>query len=345
MPFSQTKQLVTIDRFISEQEGKHPEANGDFTGLMHDLIFAMRIISHEVRRAGLNNILGLTKLRNSNGDVVRKLDEYANNVILNSMSQSGKLCCMASEESVGIIPIPEGSKKGKYIMVFDPLDGSTNIDVNITIGTIFSLYKRLDENSESDGTLADVLQPGDKQVAAGYVLYGSSTVLVFTSGDGVNVFTFDPDIGEFLLTFEDIKIPKRGKTYSCNEGNHYKWEDRAREYVNYLKTPTADHSKPYNFRYIATAVADIHRTIFYGGIYLYPAGPASPTGKIRLVYEANPLAMIVEQAGGRATNGKERLLGLKPESIHQTVAFYIGSEEDVLEAEQFLNGKHINQQI
>lgn len=345
MAFSQTKKLVTIDRFIAEQEEHKPEANGEFTGLMHNLVFAMRVISHEVRRAGLNNILGLTKLRNSNGDVVSKLDEYANNIILNSMAQSGKLCCMASEESVGIIRIPEDCKKGNYILVFDPLDGSTNIDVNITIGTIFSLYKRVDESIDGDGTLEDVLQPGDKQVAAGYVLFGSSTVLVYTSGNGVNVFTYDPDIGEFLLTFENIKIPKRGKNYSCNEGNYYKWEDRAREYVNYLKTPTADHARPYNFRYIATAVADIHRTIFYGGIYLYPAGPASPNGKIRLVYEANPLAMIVEQAGGRATNGKERLLGIKPESIHQTVPFYIGSEEDVLEAELFLKGKHINQQI
>ena len=333
-----TTRLISIDSHIRQEEDLHPEATGKFTSLMHDLTMAMRIIAWEVRRAGLNDILGLTNNINYHGETVRKLDDYANSVIIRAMDHGGNLCVMASEESDGLIPIPQKYVKGKYVLVFDPLDGSTNIDVNITIGTIFSIYQRIDPESDSDGTLEDILQPGHKQVAAGYVLYGSSTTLVYTSGHGTHLFTYDPTIGEFIMTFENFTIPSRGKLYSCNEGNFYKWNDqRVRDYVTYLKTPSDDGKRPYNLRYLATSVADIHRTIYYGGIYLYPDDTSSPNGKIRLVYEANPLAMIVEQAGGKAISGKERLLDISPKHIHQCVPFYIGSTEDINDLENFIN--------
>lgn len=327
--------LITIDRFISEQEDLHPKATGEFTALMHYFNFSIRMISHEVRRAGLNNIIGMTGNTNVHGEQVRKIDEYSNTVIINTMQQSGKLCCMLSEEHENIIKIPEQFEKGKYILAFDPLDGSTNLDVNITIGTIFSLYKRLDTDMHTDGTIEDLLQPGIKQVAAGYALYGSSTILVYTTGNGVNIFTLDPDIGEFLLTSENVKIPHRGNMYSCNEGNFYKCDKWVQDYLTYLKTPSSDNLHPYSFRYVAAAVADIHRTLLYGGIYLYPSSTSYPNGKVRLLYEANPLAMIIEQAGGKASNGNSRLLEINPEYMHQRTPIFIGSIEDVEEAEKF----------
>ena len=334
-----TSKLITIDRHISMEENLHPEATGAFTNILHDWIFAIRLISKEVRRAGLNDILGLTENTNVHGERVRKIDQYANDVINRSMYHSGQLCAMISEESVGLIPIPEAFKKGKYILAFDPLDGSTNIDVNITIGTIFSLYKRLDSFSTSDVTMTDILQPGIKQVAAGYVLYGSSTIFAYTTGHGLNIFTYDPIIGEFLLTFENIKMPKKGFQYSCNEGNYYKWNQRVQDFVNHIKTPT-NNSKPFTLRYIATAVADIHRMLHYGGVYLYPAETNMPNGKIRLLYEASPLAMIVEQAGGKAITGTQRILDVVPTSIHQTVPFFVGSEENINELEKYLKGEY-----
>jgi len=303
----------------------------------------LRMISHEVRRAGLNDILGMTSNNNVHGEQVRKIDEYANNVIINSMQKSGKLCCMLSEEQEDIIQIPEKYSKGKYVLAFDPLDGSSNIDVNITIGTIFSLYQRKKPESRTDGSEEDLLQPGNRQVAAGYALYGSSTILVYTTGNGVNMFSLDPDTGEFLLIFENVRMPSRGSMYSCNEGNFYKWDKWVQEYVKYLKTPSGDKTHPYNFRYVASAVADIHRALHYGGIYLYPASKSYPNGKIRLLYEANPLAMIVEQAGGKASTGDRRIMDIQPESIHQTAPFFIGSAEDVNEAEMFYKKEHPTQ--
>jgi fructose-1,6-bisphosphatase I len=343
MPGIKTKKLISIDRFINEQEDIHPGATGEFTSLMHDFTLAIRIISHEVRKAGLNNILGMTGSTNVHGEHVRKIDEFADEIIINTMKRSGKLTCMISEEHKEFINIPEGYEKGKYILAFDPIDGSTNIDVNITIGTIFSLYKSNQNNGTKKITETDLLLPGSKQVAAGYVLYGSSTILVYTTGNGVNVFTFDPDIGEFLLTMENLKIPHRGKMYSCNEGNFYKWEKWVQQYVRYLKTPDSPKNHPYNFRYVASAVADIHRTIENGGIYLYPKTTEHPNGKIRLLYEANPLAWIVEQANGYCSDGEKRILDIIPKSIHQTVPFFIGSKEDVNEAEIFQKGKHPSQ--
>ena len=245
---------------------------------------------------------------------------------------------MASEESHDIIAIPKNLKKGKYVLIFDPLDGSTNIDVGITIGSTFSLLMRKNPNAKGDGTLEDVLQPGSKQLAAGYVLYGSSTIFVYTTGNGVFVFTYDPTIGEFILTYENLTIPKRGNQYSCNESHYFQWDARVRMYLDSLKIPDKSKNRPYYSRYVATAVADIHRILHYGGIYMYPESDIHPEGKIRLLYEANPLAFIIEQAGGRASDGKQRLMDIVPESIHQTVPFFVGSEEDVLELEVFMRG-------
>jgi len=339
----QTSRLITIHSYLLEEEELHPEATGEFTGLMHDLTLAMRMIAWEVRRAGLNDILGLTENTNIHGEQVRKLDEYANTIIRRAMDHGGHLCVMASEESDGMIKIPRKYKKGKYVLVYDPMDGSSNIDVNITIGTIFSIYKRIDENSQKAGSLKDILQPGMKQVAAGYFLFGSSTTLVYTSGHGTHVFTYDPTIGEFIMTFENLRIPTRGRLFSTNMGNYYKWNDRVREYINYLQTPVKGTERPYELRYIATSVADIHRTIHYGGIYLYPENTSSPEGKIRLVYEANPLSFIIEQCGGKGTTGSRRILDVVPKSIHQKIPFIVGSTEDVNDYEQFLKGEHHHQ--
>jgi fructose-1,6-bisphosphatase I len=331
--------IVTIERHIAEEEHLRPGATGEFSRLMRDLALAIRIISRDVRRAGLNDILGMTDNQNVHGEQVKKLDQIANDTIFRAMDHGGHLCVMASEESEGLIKIPDEYPRGKYILLFDPLDGSSNIDVNVTIGTIFSIYRRITPDYIGDGTIEDVLQAGSRQVAAGYVCYGSSTQLVYTTGNGVDIFTYDPTIGEFLLTEEKVQIPSRGKYYSINEGNYYKWSDNLKAYVNYLKTPSPDKQRPYSARYVGSAIADIHRTMIYGGIFMYPADSSNPKGKLRLMYEANPLAMLIEQAGGRATDGERRILELRPEKIHQRTPLFIGSREDVLEAERFLRGE------
>jgi fructose-1,6-bisphosphatase I len=339
MPFLKTSKLVTIERHITEEGALHPEATGEFSRLLRDLTLAIRILARDVRRAGLNDVLGITDETNVHGERVKRLDLHANEVIFRAMDHGGHLCVMASEENDDLIRIPLEYKRGKYVLVFDPLDGSSNIDVNVTIGTIFSIYRRLDPDSSEDGELADVLQPGYKQVAAGYAMYGSSTVLVYSSGNGVDVFTFDPTIGEFLLTYEKVRIPARGKIYSVNCGNQTKWSPQLTNYIEYLRTPSDDHQRPYSQRYIGTMIADIHRTLFYGGIFLYPADASSPNGKLRLVYEVNPMSFLVEQAGGRATDGRQRILDLTPTSLHQRVPCFMGSVEDVLEAERFLSSE------
>ncbi|MBX3044468.1 MAG: class 1 fructose-bisphosphatase [Candidatus Kapabacteria bacterium] len=341
----QPKKLTTISHHIDAEQNLHPEATGDFTSILNDLTLALRIISRDVRRAGLNDVLGLTRDTNVHGEQVRKLDTYSNEVIKRAMQNSGHICIMASEEDDDIILTSPGGGKAKYVLVFDPLDGSSNIDVNVTIGTIFGLYKRVDPISDEPGTVEDVIQAGYKLEAAGYSLYGSSTMLVYTTGHGVHSFTYDPTLGEFLLTNENIRLPKRGKYYSANEGYFYRWSENMKQYIEYIKTPSSDKSRPYSLRYIGTAVADIHRTLLTGGIYLYPADSSMPNGKLRIVYEANALAMIIEQAGGRATDGERRILDIKPDSIHQRVPFIAGSKDDVIECESFLKGEHPLQKI
>ena len=336
MPLLKTSSLVTIERHIVEEGRMHPEATGEFSRLLRDLTLALRILARDVRRAGLNDILGMTGNENVHGEEVKRLDEWANEVIFRAMDHGGHLCVMASEEADGLIRIPDKYENGRYVLVFDPLDGSSNIDVNVSIGTIFSIYKRLDPTLKTPGTLEDCLQPGYRQVAAGYAMYGSSTQLVYTSGNGVDIFTFDPTIGEFLLSFEKIKMPNRGKIYSVNSGNAHKWSQGMRDYVTNLLTPSTDGSKPYSLRYVGTMVADIHRTLFYGGIFMYPADKLAATGKLRLVYEVNPMAFIVEQAGGKASTGTQRVLEVQPTSLHQRVPCFLGSIEDVEEAERYL---------
>jgi len=330
--------FITLDNFITKQENLHPDASGEFTSFMHDITFAVRLIAREVRRAGINDIIGMTNTTNVHGEQVKKLDVLANEIIINSLNHTGKLAVMASEENEELIHIPEKYEKGDYVMVFDPLDGSSNIDVNVTIGTIFGLYKRV-TGSDADCSADDVLQPGYKQVASGYALYGSSTVFVYTTGNGVNAFTYDPTVGEFILSYEGITIPERGKYYSVNEGNTHKWKPEFKKYIEHLKEKSEDGTRPYSARYIGSGVADIHRTLLYGGIFAYPEDSSSPNGKLRLVYECNPLAMLIEQAGGKASNGKDRILDIQPTDIHQRCPLYLGSKYDVEECEAFLSGE------
>jgi fructose-1,6-bisphosphatase I len=335
-----TTRITTLDAHISEQELKYPRSTGKFTALMHDLTLAVRMISREVRRAGLNDILGLTEEENVHGEQVKKLDVYANETIKRTMDHGGHLAVIASEEEEQIFHIPDKFEKGKYVLVFDPLDGSSNIDVNVTIGTIWGLYKRIDLETEDPCTDDDVTQCGRELVAAGYAVYGSSTQFVYTTGNGVNMFTYDPTIGEFILTNEGVEIPERGYYYSINEGNSLNLSENMQQYLEYLKTPNIYKEKIHSLRYIATGVADVHRTLLYGGIFMYPAYSDKPNGKLRIVYECNPLAFIVEQAGGMATDGNTRIMDIKPEGIHSRVPLYLGSKEDVKEAHAFIEGTH-----
>lgn len=328
---------MTLERYINEQEEMYPSATGEFSGLLHDLSLAAKLVWREVSKAGLVNILGTTGRMNVSGDVVKKLDEFADETIYKAMDHGGHLCVMASEENEDILQIPAEYRAGKYVLLYDPLDGSSNIDANITIGSIFSIYKRV--TSEGQGTLEDCLQPGYKQVAAGYVIYGSSTMFVYSTGRGVHGFTLDPSVGEFLLSHENIRIPKKGKIYSLNEGNFCNWNDGMQRYIQYLKESDTATGRPYSLRYIGTMVGDSHRTLLYGGIFAYPGDRKNPQGKLRLMYECNPMAFIIEQAGGRSSDGEQSILQVKPTSLHEHTPVILGSEEDVKLCEEFLAGK------
>ena len=330
---------TTLSKFIADEQRKHPGATGEFSGMLSELITCAKIISREVNKAGLVEILGLTGHRNVQGEEVMKLDVFANETIIKNLSHTGHLCIMASEEVNDPIPIPEEYPRGGYILCFDPLDGSSNIDANAPIGTIFSVLRC--QTDSDDGSPSQLLQPGRDQVCAGYFLYGSSTLMVYTTGNGVHMFTLDPSVGEFLLSRAHVTIPESGKYYSVNEGNAAYWEPSVQRYVDFLKSP-AEGRKPYSTRYIGSLVADFHRTLCYGGIFAYPADlkdPKKPKGKLRLLYEASPLALIVEAAGGAASTGRGRILDVVPEEIHQRVPLYIGSRREVEWAEQFIAGK------
>jgi len=331
------KRLVTIERHIIEQQKQFPSATGEFSALLYDIAFAAKVISRDVRKAGLVDILGYTGSENVQGEQVRKLDEFADEVIFKAMDHTGRLCVMACEEREDIIPIPDEFQCGHYVLLYDPLDGSSNIDANVSIGTIFSIYRKISPGER--GAKEDCLQPGHKQVGAGYVIYGSSTLLVYTAGRGVHGFTLDPTVGEFLLSHENIQIPKRGSIYSVNEGNTNNWDEGMKRYIEHLKTPDKAMGRPYSSRYIGSLVADFHRNLLYGGVFLYPADKKSPKGKLRVLYEANPLSFIVEQAGGAGSNGRQRILDIQPTDLHQRTPLIIGSHDDVNEAEEFLQGK------
>jgi fructose-1,6-bisphosphatase I len=325
--------VVTISRFLVDQQRLHPEATGAFTSLLHDIALAAKLISREVTKAGLVDILGGTNEHNVHGEEQQKLDVFANKVMIRALDHTGLVACMASEESDGLIPIPDKFDAGDYVVIFDPLDGSSNIDVNVSIGTIFSIHRKCSDGER--GVLADCLQAGHKQVAAGYVVYGSSTMLVYTSGAGVHGFTLDPSIGEFLLSHPLMRIadpPK--KVYSINEAYYRRWSREQQRLVTHLKTDGG-----FGSRYIGSFVADIHRTILQGGLFMYPADEDSPQGKLRLMYEANPMAMVVEQAGGKASDGCRRILDIEPEALHQRTPLYMGSTEFVGLAEAYLAGR------
>jgi fructose-1,6-bisphosphatase I len=328
---------MTLERHIVEGERSHPGATGEFSQLLTGLLLATKLVWREVTKAGLVNILGKTDRMNISGDVVKKLDEFADQTIFKSMDHLGHLCVMASEENEDLLHIPENYPNGKYVLLYDPLDGSGNIDANITVGSIFSIYRRV--TSSGPGTMQDVLQPGYKQVAAGYALFGSSMMFVYSTGHGVHGFTLDPSVGEFLLSHEDIRIPKKGTIYSTNEGNFERWSPGMQKYIRYLREEDKASGRPYSQRYVGSMVADVHRTLLYGGIYCYPGDSKNPRGKLRLVYENNPLAYLVEQAGGAASDGVRRILDIVPESLHERCPLFIGSEEDVRTAQEFLTGK------
>jgi len=327
------KGITNLSRFLLEEQRKIPGATGDFTLILEQIAFAAKIISREVNKAGLVNILGQVGSVNYFGEQQQKLDVFANEKLIQALDHTGKICGMASEEVDEVIQVPSKYPKGRYLVVFDPLDGSSNIDVNISIGTIFGIYRRLSDETEN-GCANDFLQPGRDLVAAGYVIYGSSTMFVYTTGYGVNGFTLDPTVGEFILSHPDIKIPEEGNIYSVNEGNSYRWDIKIKEYVEFLKSYD---KRQYTLRYIGSLVSDFHRNLLKGGIFLYPADSKNPNGKLRLLYEANPLAFIIRQAGGLATDGKQDILDIVPENLHQRTPLVIGSKFEVRKFLEFMN--------
>lgn len=331
------ERIVTIIRHILDQQKLHPEATGDLSGLLYDIALTGKLIAREVRKAGLVDILGETGSVNVQGEQVQKLDRFAHDCFVRILERGGRVCLMASEEEDDPIPLDDGNDHGDYVVLFDPLDGSSNIDVNVSIGSIWSIYHRVSEG-DGPGTLEDLLQPGVRQVAAGYLIYGSSTMLVYTTGHGVDGFTLDPSIGEFLLSHPSIRIPERGRTYSCNEGYRNLMFDSTRRYIEHLQENDPDSGRPYGARYIGSMVADVHRTLQNGGIFMYPGTAKAPAGKLRLMYEANPMAMLLEQAGGMASTGKERILDVQPSDLHQRVPLFLGSEADVKLAVEYETG-------
>jgi fructose-1,6-bisphosphatase I len=322
--------VVTIERFIMEQERLHPEATGELSNLLYDLCLAAKIISRQVRRAGLTDILGEFGAINVQGELQQKLDLFAHDTVRHSVEHTGRVCVVASEEEAEPIPVPvrDDRRGGKYVLLYDPLDGSTNIDVNVSIGTIFSIHRRIGTN-RGPGSLADCLQKGRAQVAAGYILYGSSTMLVYSTGQGVHGFTLDPTIGEFLLSHPDIRCPEIGKYYSVNESHWNKWSPGIQRVVGAFKNGDHGRVEAKNARYIGSLVADIHRNLMSGGVFLYPADSTAPAGKLRLLYEAAPLSFVVEQAGGAAIDGRGDILDITPTQLHQRTPLIIGSKQDV----------------
>lgn len=331
------RRAVTVSRQIWDSQLLHPEASGELSALLGELIVAAKIVSAEVNMAGLADVLGVSGKTNIQGEQVQKLDEFANITIKRRMEQCGYICVMTSEEDDGIIPVLDGYE-GKYTLAFDPLDGSSNIDVNVSIGTIFSVHKKISTDGKQ-GTSEDLLQKGSEQVAAGYIIYGSSTMLVYTTGDGVQGFTLDPSVGEFFMSHPNIRIPEKTPYYSINESYTNYWYDSTRDYIQYVKEIDKASGRPYSLRYIGSLVADFHRNLIKGGVFLYPRDKKStdkPEGKLRLLYEAAPLAMIVERAGGRAiTDDGRRILDIEPTDLHQRVPLIIGSKDAVDKAEEF----------
>lgn len=327
--------VTTLGQFIIEKQADFPYAKGELSRLLRDIGIAAKIVNREVNKAGLVDILGENGTTNIQGEGQKKLDVYADEQFISALRSGGECCVVASEEQDGCIYIDsEISRNAKYIVAIDPLDGSSNIDVNVSVGTIFSIYRR--KKMEGRVSMEDVLQSGTEQVAAGYVIYGSSTMLVYTTGKGVNGFTLDPSIGEFCLSHPDMKIPESGLIYSINEGNYIRFPQGVKDFIKYCQVEDKVTNRPYTSRYVGSMVADIHRNLIKGGVFLYPTTSSHPEGKLRLMYECNPMAFIIEQAGGKASDGKNRILELKPWQLHQRSAAFMGSTRMVELVESFI---------
>ncbi len=331
------KSLTTLGQFIIEKQADFPYAKGELSRLLRDIGIAAKIVNREINKAGLVDILGKTGDTNVFGENQKKLDLYADEQFISALKSGGECCFVASEEQEEGIELTDSgiSKNAKYIVCIDPLDGSSNIEVNVSVGTIFSIYRR--KSALGDPlTQEDILQCGLDQVAAGYIIYGSSTMLVYTTGKGVNGFTLDPSIGEFCLSHPDMRIPDKGYIYSINEGNYLKFPQGIKNYIKYCQDIDPDSKRPYTSRYIGSMVADIHRNLLLGGVFIYPQTASQPKGKLRLMYECNPIAFIIEQAGGKASTGKERILEIIPDELHQRVPVIIGNKEMVDKVLEFI---------
>jgi fructose-1,6-bisphosphatase I len=329
--------MKTLVEFINEKQADFPFATGEFSRLLNDIGIAAKIVNREINKAGLADILGYEGSQNIQGEDQKKLDVYANNEFIKALRNGGQVCAIASEENEELITFDRPMcNQGKYVVAMDPLDGSSNIEVNVPIGTIFSIMRRRSE-AGNPGTLDDLLQPGSKMVASGYIIYGSSTMLVYTTGNGVNGFTLDPSVGLFILSHPEITIPEGGTIYSVNEASYIYFPEGVKEYIRYCQKDDPPTSRPYTTRYIGSLVSDFHRNLLRGGIYMYPGTRKNPAGKLRLLYECSPIAFIAEQAGGKASDGFRRILDIAPGSIHQRIPFYVGSRHMVEKIEYFMN--------
>ncbi len=328
--------IKTLTQFIIERQADFPYATGEFTRLLYHMGIAAKVVHKKINKAGLVDILGLAGDVNVQGEDQKKLDVFANWRFIQSLKSSNECCGIASEENQEIITFDDDlSNDGNYIVCMDPLDGSSNIDVNVSVGTIFSIYRRISPRG-TKAVLEDFLQPGSKQVCAGYIIYGSSTMLVYTTGHGVFGFTLDPSIGEFCLSHNEIKTPAEGPFYSINEGNYAKMPRGIQQYIKYCQVEDKATNRPYSARYIGSLVSDFHRNLLKGGVFIYPQTASAPNGKLRLIYECNPIAFLAEHAGGKASTGSQRILDIKPSTLHQRVPFIVGSKKMVEKVEEKL---------
>lgn len=330
--------MITLGEYIVKNQAEYPSASGELTSLLSSIRRAAKVVNREINRAGLvtDIIGGSNGSENVQGETQQKLDVFANDMFKAALEARGEVCGIASEEEDHYVAFDDKRQSNaKYVVLMDPLDGSSNIDVNVSIGTIFSIYRRISEPGEPVN-MEDFLQPGVNQVAAGYVVYGSSTMLVYTTGNGVHGFTYDPTLGSFCLSHENIRIPEQGAIYSINEGNYIKFPEGVKKYLKFCQEKDPDTKRPYSSRYIGSLVSDFHRNMLKGGIYIYPSGTSNPNGKLRLLYECNPLAFMAEQAGGKATDGFRRIMEIKPTELHQRTPYFVGSSKMVDKAGELM---------
>ena len=328
--------IRTLGEFIVEKQNDFPHASGELSSLLSSIKLAAKIVNREINKAGLADITGSFGDENVQGEEQQKLDVYANDKFKAALEARDQVCGVASEEEDEAVTFNrELNRNAKYVVLMDPLDGSSNIDVNVSVGTIFSIYRRVSPVG-TPPTQEDFLQPGSQQVAAGYIIYGSSTMLVYTTGNGVHGFTYDPSLGLFCLSHENLQTPEDGRIYSINEGNYFRFPMGVKKYIKYCQENVPEDDRPYTSRYIGSLVSDFHRNLLKGGIYLYPSTATHPTGKLRLLYECNPMAFLIEQAGGKASDGANRIMDIKPTELHQRVPFFVGSTNMVEKVEAFL---------